>query len=67
MRVTIIGGGAVQHSGELYLPGSVLECDDIDGNYLINSGVASLVDDPASTETVQEPEAVKTGGGKKGK
>lgn len=66
MRVTIIGSGGVQHSGKLYLPGQELECDDIDGNYLIESGVASLsTDSTAATE--DDPPENKTGGSKKGK
>lgn len=66
MLVTIIGSGGVQHSGKLYLPGQELECDDIDGNYLIESGVASLFTD-STAKVEDDPPENKTGGSKKGK
>ena len=67
MRVTIIGSGGVQHSGKLYLPGQELKCDDVDGNYLIESGVASLIVESGSVAADDDPPENKTGGSKKGK
>ena len=66
MRVVIFGGGGVQHSGKLYLPGQELECDDKDGNYLINAGVANLLTNSTADIEENTPEN-KTGGSKKGK